>query len=369
MGYIISYLKRIDKLLLGATVGLSLFSVFLLFAMYKIGFVYGVRIPLVQLIAIILGICLMVLISNRNYKDFIQLYKLYIPVSVVLMLLTFTPLVYKRPEANDRAWLNLGITTFQPSEFLKIAFVLSFSFHLAKVGENINSPKKVAALSLHALLMVSLVFLQNDFGTATVFLVAFLFMMFAAGLSYKYIAGAFGLLIPASLIAWFFILEDYHKKRILTVFNPELDPLGIGYQPMQGKISIGSGTLLGKGIFSESLRNIPEVYNDFIFAFIGEAFGFIGAGIVIAILLIVVFRILRTAFLAEDREGYFICIGFFAIFSYQIIINIGMCIGLAPVIGITLPFLSQGGSSIAMMFICIGIVQSVYKNNRKQLFK
>ena len=368
MRHIISYLKKIDKMLLFTAIGLSLFSVFLLFAMYKIGFVYGVRIPLVQLIAIILGITLAVLISNSNYKDFIQLYKIYMPIAIVLMLLTFTPLVYKRAEANDRAWLNLGFTTFQPSEFLKIAFVLSFSYHLARVGEHINQPKKVLALSLHALSTVLLVFIQNDFGTGTVFLITFLFMMFAAGLSWKYIAGAFGLAVPLALIAWFFILEDYHKLRILTVFTPELDPLGIGYQPIQGKISIGSGTLLGKGIFSESLRNIPEVYNDFIFAFIGEAFGFIGAALVIIALLIIVFRILRTALLSEDREGYFICIGFFSIFAYQIIINIGMCIGLAPVIGITLPFLSQGGSSIAMMFICIGIVLSVYKNNRKQLF-
>lgn len=368
MKHIISYLKKTDKLLLFLCIGISLFSVFLLFAMLKVGFVYGARIPLVQLIAVAIGIAMAVIISNNNYKEFISLYKIYMPLAVGLMLLTFTPLVYKRAEASDRAWIDLGITTFQPSEFLKIAFILSFSYHLARVGENINKPKKVLGLLLHAGAVIGLVFLQQDFGTGSVFIAATLFMLFASGISWKYIVSAFGLAVPLGLISWFFLLDDYHHQRILTVFTPELDPLGIGYQPIQGKISIGSGQLLGKGVFSESLRNIPEVYNDFIFAFIGEAFGFLGAFIVLLLLMVVVFRILRTAFIAEDKEGYFICIGFFAIFAYQIIINVGMCIGLAPVIGITLPFLSQGGSSIVMMFMSIGVVLSVYMNNKKSLF-
>ncbi len=368
MKKILNYFKQNDMFLLTTCVLISLFSVFLLFSMERIGFVYGVKIPLVQLVAVALGVFLAVVISNWNYKEFVKLYNIYMPLAVVLMLLTFTPLVYKRAEATDRAWINLGITTFQPSEFLKIAFVLSFAHHLAKVGDNINKPKKVLELLVHALLVVGLVVLQQDYGTATVFIAAFLFMMFASGISWKYIAGAVGAAIPMIAVAWFFIMDDYHRERILTVFNPERDPLGIGYQPMQGKISIGSGRLLGKGIFSESLRNIPEVYNDFIFAFISEAFGFIGAILVIGVLVTVTFRILRTAHLSEDREGYFICIGIFAIFVYQIIINIGMCIGVAPVIGITLPFLSQGGTSMVMMFISIGIVLSVYNNNRHDLF-
>lgn len=368
MKKILSFFKRNDMFLLTSCIFISLFSVFLLFSMERLGFVYGVKIPLVQLLAVVIGAFLAVVISNWNYKEFVKLDKIYMPLAVVLMLLTFTPLVYKRAEATDRAWIDLGITTFQPSEFLKIAFVLSFSYHLSKVGDDINKPKKVLELLVHALAVVGLVVLQQDYGTATVFIAAFLFMMFASGISWKYVAGAIGAAIPIMVCAWFFIMDDYHRERILTVFNPERDPLGIGYQPMQGKISIGSGRLLGKGIFSESLRNIPEVYNDFIFAFIGEAFGFIGAILVIGLLMMVAFRILRTAHLSEDREGYFICVGIFAIFVYQIIINIGMCIGVAPVIGITLPFLSQGGTSMVMMFISIGIVLSVYNNNHHELF-
>lgn len=368
MKTIASFFKKNDIFLLSVCVVLSLFSVFLLFAMESLGFVYSVKLPLVQLGAVLIGVTLAVIISNWNYREFIKLYNIYMPISVILMLLTFTPLVYKRAEASDRAWINLGITTFQPSEFLKIAFVLLFSYHLAKVGDDINKPKKVLELLVHALLTVGLVVLQQDYGTATVFIAAFLFMMFASGISWKYIGIALGSAIPLCLIAWFFIMDDYHRERIMIVFNPEMDPLGIGYQPMQGKISIGSGQLLGKGIFSEELRNIPEVYNDFIFAFIGEAFGFIGAALVIIALLTVAFRILRVAHMSEDREGYFICVGFFAIFIYQIVINIGMCIGVAPVIGITLPFISQGGTSMVMMFICIGIVLSVYNNNKHELF-
>ncbi len=369
MKKLIDFYRKNDVFLLGICLILSLFSVFLLFVMEHHGFVYGVRIPLVQLVAVIIGVFLAIIISNWNYREFSKLYNIYMPISVVLMLLTFTPLVYKRAEASDRAWIDLGITTFQPSEFLKIAFVLSFAVHLSKVGDDINKPKNVLKLLIHMGLVVGLVFLQQDFGTGTVFLAAFIAMMFASGISWKYVVGALSAAVPILLIAWFFIMDDYHRERILTVFNPERDPLGIGYQPMQGKISIGSGGLMGKGLFSDSLRNIPEVYNDFIFAFIGEALGFVGALIVIAALIAIAFRILRTASLSEDREGYYICVGFFAIFIYQIVINIGMCIGVAPVIGITLPFLSQGGTSIVMMYMCIGIVLSVYNNNKHELFK
>jgi rod shape determining protein RodA len=336
--------------------------------MYKLGFIYGTRIPLTQSLAVLMGLTIAVVISLFDYRDFIRMYKIYVPVGVVLMLLTFTPLAYKRAEANDRAWINLGFTTFQPSEFLKIVFVLSFAYHLSKVQEDINSPKVLLRLLIHAGAAIGLVFLQNDFGTATVFIAVFLAMMFASGISWKYVAGAIGAAIPLLLIAWFFILDDYHKLRIFTVFNPELDPLGIGYQPMQGKISIGSGMFFGKGLLSPELRNIPEVYNDFMFAFIGEALGYLGATIVIIILLVIIARIILTGMSSNDREGYFICVGIFMIFAWQIIINMGMCVGLAPVIGITLPFVSAGGSSVVMLYMSIGIVLSVYNHNRKTVF-
>ena len=158
------------------------------------------------------------------------------------------------------------------------------------------------------------------------------------------------------------------KKRFLILFNPELDPLGDAFQQIQSKNAIGSGGLFGIGLFGETPVEVPYMRNDFIFAYIGQTMGFVGGAIVVMMLLGVALKMLFNANRSEDKYGYFICVGVFGIFFFQIFINIGMCLGFMPVIGLTLPFLSAGGTSVVMLYLSIGVVQSVYMHGRRDLF-
>lgn len=273
---------------------------------------------------------------------------------------------------GDRSWIEVPFTTMtiQPAEFLKISFILAFAYHLNKVKENINQPSNLIPLCLHGAIPVLLIHFQGDDGTALVFACIFVAMMFAAGLSFRYIAAALGAAALAFPLLWFFVLADYQKQRFLILFNPDLaDPQGDYYQQYWAKLAIGSGKVWGKGIFSPDHRYIPEVHNDFIMAFIGESLGFVGSLAVLAVLVALLFKILFNSRRAEDFQGQMICVGVFAMFSAQAIINISMCLSMFPVIGITLPFLSYGGSSVLASYLGLGLALSVYMRTPKSIFE
>ena len=272
---------------------------------------------------------------------------------------------------DDKAWLPIPFTSisFQPSELLKISFIITFAYHLSKVKDQLNRPKQLLLLCIHGAIPCGLIHLQGDDGTVLVMAVIFASMLCVAGLSWKYIVPVLVMIPPAAVVLWNFFLDDDKKNRILAIIRPELVDSAITWQQDRGLISIGNGGLWGNGIFMETgqFRYVPEVYNDFIFTYIGETVGFIGCIAVLAALAFLCIRILHNALHALDDLGKFICVGVFAMMAIQIIINIGMCLGVLPVIGVTLPFLSAGGTSTGTLYLGIGVVLSVYMHSGKDM--
>ncbi len=364
------YFKKLDKLLFIAGLISSALSVVLIYSIYKNGVsssVYSSTYK-TQIIAAALGVICAVILSLIDYNKLAKYWYVFAALGIGLVLLTFTPLgsVREGTAADDKAWLYFAGTSVQPSEFLKIAFILSFSYHVSKVHDKINKPLNLLLLGIHGAIPIGLVSLQGDQGTAIVFAVIFAFILFVGGISWKLIAAA-ALASPImAVIAWNFILLDHHKERIMVIFNPDLDPLGAGLQQRQGKIALGSGQLFGKGLFGGDYSYVVEVQNDFIFSYIGQALGFIGCLAVCTVLAFILIKLIINAINAKDDLGKYICVGVFAMIFIHSFLNIGMVLCVMPVIGIPLPFLSAGGSSVLSMYLAIGLALSVYAHSERK---
>lgn len=326
----------------------------------------GSRYLIIQGVTGAIGVGLMFVISGIDYENLGNLTKIIYSVCL-LMLVTVLIIGTGQEEVGSKSWIRFGPVGVQPSEFVKIGFIITFSKHVADVGDEINKPRNVFFLCLHLLIVLALILLQPDFGTAMVFVFIFVGIMFISGISWKYILSAVTAIVAAAPIIWFFLLKEYQKNRILVFLNPESDPLRSGYHVIQSKIAIGSGQIFGKGLYQGSqtqLGYLPVKHTDFIYAVVGEELGLVGCTIVAALLFTLVIRCLYNSKAAKDQFGSNICIGVACMFLAHIFENIGMCIGLMPVTGIPLPFFSYGGSSIITNFIAIGLVMSTYMRRR-----
>ena len=371
------YIKETDRLLLAVCIALSCLSVALIGGLVHAG-ALGTDRPLKrQLAASLVGLAAAIVISKIDYHTMAELWKLHQPVAYGLVLLTFTSLGVQVSEyIDDRNWLDIpGLPQFQPSELLKISFILTFAYHLSKVKDELNDWKTLILVCLHGITPVLLIHLQGDDGTAVIMLVIVAGMMFAAGLSWKYILPLLAAVPPVLAVLWIFLLDNDKKGRILALVSPDslsaADRSKYLWQQMKGEIAIGNGGVWGNGIFSENgqFQFVPEVHNDFIFSYIGESLGFIGCIGVLILLLLLCISMIRNAKNASDDLGRYICVGVFSMFAAQIAINIGMNLSMFPVIGITLPFLSAGGTSVATLYLSIGVVLSVHVNSRANLFR
>ena len=365
-----SFLKSLDIVMVLLCLACSAISMCCLFSFYEAG-ERSMRVLIVQGGSILIGLGVACFISLLDYDAMMRLWKLHAPVAVGLVLLTFVIGVAPNPDApTDKAWLSLGFTTFQPSELLKLSFILTFSMHLSHVKERINQPKDFLMLCLHAMFPVGLIVVQGDFGTAMVFMMIFLVMMFTAGLSLRLILVGCGALIAALPLLWNYLLPDFLKERFLAAQNPEqyLGGTGKGWQQYLGRIALGSGQLSGRGLFgTEGLVTVPEAHNDFIFSYIGQTMGFVGCLLTLLLLAGLCVKILLTARMSKDLAGMLICSGVFAMLFFQIVVNIGMVLCILPVVGVTLPFFSAGGTSVIVSYVSIGLILSVYRKNKRTL--
>lgn len=368
---IIRYFHKLDKGLFIAVCGVSALSVILMYSLVQNGVTSkSESMYKMQFLCLCIGAGAALIMSGLDYHWFTKLWFLYAPAAIGLTLLTFTSLGYQPVEGvDDKAWINLGFMTMQPSEILKIAFIMTFAIHLDKVKENLNHFLNVVLLCFHGAVPTLIVVLQGDDGTAIIFLMIFVAMIFAAGLSWKYILPV---LIAAPFGVWFIwekLMQPHQKLRFLVLFadDPINDPqyADIYYQQYWGKLALGSGQLFGKGLHADNYVNVPEVQNDFIFTYVGQCFGFIGCIALIAVLAYICLKIVADSRIAKDELGKYICVGVFAMIFVHCVLNIGMVLAVMPVIGVPLPFVSQGGSSMVSMFVSIGLVMSVYSHCEK----
>lgn len=313
----------------------------------------------VHLLGVVVGLAAVLILSKLDYS---LLGQFSVPIVLVCSAVLLFTAFFGQTVSGNTAWLNLGFISVQPSEFAKTAFVLTISTHVAREIDTLSKPKTVLMLVLHFFAYFLPVCLQGDFGSALIYCGAFAVILFVAGLKYRYFLFAGAGLVAVFPILWNFVLKDYHKKRILFSLNPELDPLDFGYQPILSKIAIGSGGLTGMG-YGEGVQSqnelLPASHTDFIYSVVGEEFGFVGCVIVLILMALLVVFLARGAKHAKDDAGKLICFGLSSVFAVQFLINIGMCIGVSPVIGVTLPFISAGGSSVIASFIAVGLAESV----------
>lgn len=332
----------------------------------------------VQLIASLLGVMLAVIMSTVDYRTLARAWPLHAAVAWGLVLPTlflhnfragFLTIGYDAGGTSNYSWYRVGGMTFQPTELAKISFVLTLAWHLERVRGRVNKPLNLLALLAHILLPVLAIHIQGDDGTALVFLGIGLVMLFAGGLSPWLVGGTAGCAVGGGALLLALkpdILKGYQFKRILAVLNPADPALAdFTYQQNKGAMAIGTGGLTGQGLFTGEHIFVPNAWNDFIYSYLANVLGFLGAAAVLILLFAIAARTLTTALHSPDALGRYICVGIFAALFLQTVINIGMNLQVLPVIGVTLPFFSAGGSSVVMMYLCVGLVLSVSLHTRR----
>ena len=361
--YIQNCIKSIDPFLFVCTLLLSAIGILTIFGAVDN---FGKRKLIMQVAMTAAGIIATFIIANMDYHLIVdRLWIFMIAASVLLLAIT---LVFgssgESRETSNKAWLEIPFVgiAIQPSEFVKIAMVCTYAKHISLVKDKINRPLPLLGLALHAGLIVGLILLSGDLGVALVYMGFLLIMLFCAGLSGWYFAGGFAAILLAFPVIWD-NLAEYQQKRIIVGFNPELDPLDKGLQPLMSKQCIENGGIFGIGLFGKGgYEDLAASHTDFIFATVCEKFGMIGGILTVLLLLMAVIRIFMIARMCGSDYGAYICVGVGAILIVQTVENIGMCLAMLPVVGLTLPFVSCGGSSVLATYILVALVHSVQRH-------
>lgn len=330
-----------------------------------------------QGICAILGLAIMFVVALTDYRSFKNLWWVFYIVAIILLVVVD---IMGATAKGATRWIDLGFFRLQPSELAKIAIIFALSsFFYKRIG---NLTIKDYLWSIVLMIPPLLLILKEpDLGTAlvVVFIYSVLLVISKPTIKqYLVIVAAMTLFLSMFVLSvnnvapFNKFLKNYQRNRIMTFINPQNDPYGTGYNVKQAQISIGSGGLLGQGLGRGSqsqLQFLPEAHTDFIFAGTGEALGFTGSILIIAIFLFLIIRIFGIASASKDSYGMLISSGVAAMLLFQTTINIGMNLGLAPVTGIPLPFMSYGGTSLIISFTALGLVQSIYLKSRQNFFK
>ncbi len=352
-------IKKIDYGLIAIVLIISIMGVVMITsATHTLGYERFIR---TQVVSIIMGLIAIILILFIDYNTLAKLYiPIYICSNLLLVAVIFFGTGMERWGANR--WIRIGGFQFQPSDFAKIGVIIS----LAKIlDDNKDSMHKISTL-LKIFIFVGvpmvLIYAQPDLGTAMSFAFFSLGMVFIAGLKYKHIfvTGIIGILTAP--IAWFFVLKGYHKGRIITFLNPDLDPMDKGYHAIQSRLAVGNGRIFGKGLFKgtqSQLGFLPEKQTDFIFSVLAEETGFIGVTILLTLYGMMLMKCVNVARNAKDDFGAYLVIGMTFMLAFHIFANIGMTIGLMPVTGKPLPFVSYGGTFMLSNMMALGLILNV----------
>lgn len=365
------------------TFDITLFIIPIIFLVTSVAVIYSLvfgtadsSLAFKQGIIALIGLIIMSVVCFADYRFLKSTSWVFYLIGIILLIFVN---FFGKVAGGAQNWLTLGFFQLQPSEVIKMILIFSlaslFSSHVGKLRW-----KDIIWSLIILLPILALILKEPDFGSALVIVFIYIVMLFVAKPSKAKMAlflGIFSLLIGILLLSALNIspfkglLHQYQRERFITFFDPGSDPYGSGYNVRQAQISVGSGGLFGKGLGRGSqsqLQFLPEPHTDFIFAGISESFGFVGATVCLLLYFYLISRILSIAHLAQDNFGMFICLGTAAMLLFQVIINIGMNLGLAPVTGITLPLLSYGGTSVVVSLFMIGLVQSVFIRHKKISF-
>lgn len=315
-----------------------------------------------------IGIAIFLIFSNINYRIFHDLSFVFYGLSILLLVFV---LIYGRTRLGAQRWIEIGSFNFQPSEFAKFSVILFLSRYFSRKdtasvkweARNLGVWRSLFIPAIIVGIPALLIMDQPDLGTAIIFGFIFLGLVFVSGVKKRYIFVLLFLGGAALPVLWHF-LRDYQRARLLVFINPNADPLGAGYTVIQSKIAVGSGCLFGRGWLAgtQSMLNfLPERHTDFIFSCFAEYAGFIGAVILLLLFYLLLKECTNVMYLSKDPFGRLLIAGFSTVIAVQIIVNIAMTMGMSPVVGIPLPFISYGGTSLLVNFMFMGIVASIIK--------
>lgn len=324
-----------------------------------------------QLVWLGVSVPIVIGILSIDYGTIIK----FAPIGYGIIITLLVGVFFTTPINGATSWFIIGPISIQPSEFAKIFVVLTFALIVSKIQESgkgeINKPQKLLLSLLVVAVPVLLIAKQPDYGTAIAFIIATLFVLFVSGLDKKYILGTIILIVVFIPVLYFYVLPDHAKTRIDVFLNPNADPRGSGYNINQSKLAIGSGQLLGMGVKQGNQTQLGYLYpktTDFIFSVIGEEMGFVIAGLVIVLYVVLIVKIIYIAKTAKDDKGSYVAIGIAGIFIFHMVENIGMTMGLLPITGVPLPFVSYGGSSLLTNLVLIALVLNISGRRKKSLF-
>ena len=314
----------------------------------------------IQGAAILMGLAAFVVMSLIDLEAMSGWWKIFVLVNIGLQFLLFTPLGM---EVNgQRAWLDLGVTSLQPGELGKLIFIFTLAAHISEIKEHISEWRGLFVIGLHTLIMMAAVVISSgDTGMAIQYFMIALIMLFAAGLALRWLGVGIGLGIISIPILWNFVLQGYQKTRILVLFDPSIDPEA-SRQATYGKIAIGSGQVSGQGLTHGTMTQmqlVPENHTDYIFSVAGEELGLIGCLLIIGLLTLLIMRLFYVSYRASTMFSALLAVGVGGMFLFQVFMNIFMNVGLLPVMGLTLPFFSYGGTSVLTMYAALGIAAGV----------
>lgn len=324
-----------------------------------------------QTIWLAISIVVMIIVMFIDYEVLARVS----PIAYATCLILLVAVLFTEEINGASSWFNIGSFSFQPAEFAKIFVIIFFAYILVKLQEKgrgeINRFWKLILSMIIFAIPVLLIVMQPDYGTAMAYLVAMILMLFVAGIDKKYIIASVILLAIATPLIYNFVLPEHAKTRIEVFLNPESDPRGAGYNVIQSKLAIGAGQLTGMGLFKGNQTQLGFLYpktTDFIFAVIGEEMGFIVASAVIILNVVLLVKAIYIAKTAKDDLGSYIATGIAGIFLFHTLENIGMTMGLLPITGVPLLFVSYGGSSLITSFVCIGVLLNISGKRQKTIF-
>ena len=365
------FVDETDKILLMLIAAASIFGVMMVHSATRWRLGEGEvieRDAIVMIIAAVMGIVITLIISAIDYELIMKLWPIIGLFCIGIMGITLIFGVAPESRPDSKCWLQFGSIYFQPSELVKIGYVITFSMHLELCKDNINSLKSLVLLGIHAVIPIGLVVLTGDMGSALVFIFMTIAMLYFAGLHIGFFGAGGILAVAASPLVWMYVFDEYQRTRFLALFRPE-EFADESYQQRLGLNALGSGGFFGQGYLKGTYTQaglVPERENDFILTAIGEETGFLGCLIALLLLFFICFKMIKTGKEARDFPAQLACYGIASMIAAQVAINAGMVLMVLPVIGITFPFFSAGGTSTVCLYVGIGLIFSIYRYNRSR---